>query len=512
MPAATAGRRAARLLQRRCAHATPPPQPEGGGGGVLRRIRELVGAAPRRTAVELAEPPEPAPVPAARGDSAAAAAAEAAAPARVRPGRHNGALFGAQPQREEIPLHPAEEQQPRTVWLHPEMPVDPTEHFLKQGRELLQDMQDGGYVSLIRETGVPGLWCLQIENLEMGNAITGEMMLQLEETMRMVNRALKTNNEVMALIVRGGGLNFSYGTSPTLHQEKWWQEEGHVLSRYMHALTLELSSLPIITIAAIEGVCAGTALELAAACDFRIVSSAGMLQFADTQLGLIPGWGGAQRVARITSGRAALLMAASGKPCSPQDALELGLADMISRPGETYDDAVTFVRENLHDYSGIGGTHGEVTWRREAIRGMKDNIVASDLFESIEAIQGTEGRNFRKSWDLNAKVMADRRQQAIGLRRAGINHSLEAWNVATDPFATSIPPDEEVGRHGISPVADNTRWGRAKGSTQEAFDSILARPPAEALPSSPESARFMRRQKLIGESERHPGPSRLLDG
>eukprot|EP00756_Hemistasia_phaeocysticola_P053882 Hpha_TRINITY_DN29829_c0_g1::TRINITY_DN29829_c0_g1_i1::g.2892::m.2892/K18426/ECHDC1; ethylmalonyl-CoA/methylmalonyl-CoA decarboxylase len=451
-------------------------------------------AAPRPT-VDVADAPEPATPPAVTTEGPQPHRKPQGPPLTVRPGRRSGQLFPAAPAREEVQAHAAEVKEPRTQFFHADLPHDPTSDFLRQGRELLSDMQDGGRVACIAETGVQGVWCLQLENLEHNNAITGDMMLELEETMRMVNRAIKTNHEIMALVVRGSGLNFSHGTAASVHQEKWWKEEGAVLSRYMNAITLELSSLPIVTIAAIEGVCAGTAAELAAACDFRVMSSEGMMQFADTHLGLTPGWGGAQRMAKITSSRAALLMIASGKPCSANDALDLGLADSLSRPGEAYDDAIEFIRNNLHDYSGIGGTHGELTWRRESIRMMKDNIVAADLFESVEAIQGTEQRNFRRSWDLNAKVMTERRMHAIGLNRAGVNRALEAWAVVTDPFATTIPPEEDVGKHGLTPASNNTRWGKMAVSTMGAFDTIMARKPHEPLPSSPESGSFLRGQQ-----------------
>eukprot|EP01059_Diplonema_ambulator_P016050 TRINITY_DN27323_c0_g1_i1.p1 TRINITY_DN27323_c0_g1~~TRINITY_DN27323_c0_g1_i1.p1 ORF type:complete len:497 (+),score=124.11 TRINITY_DN27323_c0_g1_i1:29-1492(+) len=402
-----------------------------------------------------------------------------------------GPMFAPEPSsRSELEPHPAKVAAPRPFRMHIEYREDPVISFVQQGRELLQGIDDGGRVATIGQTGVDGIWCIQLENLRQGNAITGEMMMQLEESMRMVNRAIKTNHEIMGLVIRGSGLNFSYGTSESISKEMTTGEEALIISRYMSSILLELQSLPVVTIAALEGVTAGSAAEIALACDFRIAAEDSMFQFSDTMNGLTPGFGGASRLADITSPRAALLLTASGKPVDPEEALELGLVDCITKPGATYNEAIKFFESNLHDHSGLGGQFGEKTWRRHSVRRMKDNVVASSVYSHFAA-QETEARNFQSTWNINAKVMTERRAQATGLMRASINTALEDWATLTDPFAMSLPLHEDVGK-GLTPASSDNLIGRASNSVEHAFTALFERKANQPLLNSPQSESFMK--------------------
>ena len=437
--------------------------------------------------------------------SAAAAGAASAAPAAASSGRHSRTrMFAPQPERRrDVPLAPEEVAAPRPVMVQATLNDDPVLDFLRQGKELLRDMHDGGDCRIVSETGVAGVWCLQLENLGEGNAVTGEMMLKLEEALRMVNRSIKTHSELIALVIRGSGLNFSYGTSKSVHQEMFEHDEGLIISRYMSSILLELQSLPIVTIAAIEGVAAGSAAEIALSCDFRIAAEDSILQFADTQNGITPGWGGTQRLAGITSPRTALLLTASGKPVTADEGLGLGVVDCVAQPGDTYNEAINFVETNLHDHTGLGGTHGEPTWRRHSIRRMKENVVATELFPTPEQHNDIEARNFQKTWFNDGKTMVERRQQASGLRRASINTALEDWATLADPHAMSLPLDEDVGL-GLLPASQgsNTGWGRIGHDVDRAFTALFERKANQPVLGSPASESWVK-HKYVEEEQRH---------
>ena len=405
--------------------------------------------------------------------------------------RQPGSLFAAEPaSRQDIPQHPAEKEIPRPVLVHKPIVDDPVLDFIKQGRELLDGIEDGGAARMVSETGVPGVWCLNLENIGEGNAITGEMMKQLEEAMRMVNRSIKTNSELLALVIRGSGLNFSFGTSKSIHQEMFEGDEGLILSRYMSSILLELSQLPIITIAAMEGVTAGSASEVALSCDFRIASEDAMLQFADTINGVTPGWGGAQRLANITSPRTALLLTASSKPVTSAEAMDLGIVDCICKPGDSYNEAISFIEGNLHDHSGLGGTHGEITWRRHGIRRMKENVAVSEMFTDQLLLADIESRNLKKIWT-NAKIMTERRSYAAGLQKAALKSALEDWSTLTDPHAMSLPLHEDIGK-GLEPVLWGSTWGRIGWDVDHAFTALFERKPNQPLLNSPQSTSFVK--------------------
>ena len=90
-----------------------------------------------------------------------------------------------------------------------------------------------------------------------------------------------------------------------------------------------LSTLPCMTVAAIDGSCLGAGAELALWCDRRVLSDSPqtVLGFPELQLGLIPGWGGTARAARIAGLANAIAWITRGKMVSAADARALGLAD-----------------------------------------------------------------------------------------------------------------------------------------------------------------------------------------
>jgi 3-hydroxyacyl-CoA dehydrogenase / enoyl-CoA hydratase / 3-hydroxybutyryl-CoA epimerase len=92
----------------------------------------------------------------------------------------------------------------------------------------------------------------------------------------------------------------------------------------------KLAALPMPTLAAIRGACLGGGLELALACDYRLVfdKPSTQLGLPEVTLGLLPGWGGTQRLPRIVGLRRALEMILEGKRLGAREALRAGLADV----------------------------------------------------------------------------------------------------------------------------------------------------------------------------------------
>ena len=95
------------------------------------------------------------------------------------------------------------------------------------------------------------------------------------------------------------------------------------------SLFARLSNRPWPSLALVDGMCLGGGLELALACDFRIVTAAErtMLGFPEVKLGLLPGWGGTVRLARLVGPGAAVELIASGEHVTAAAATRLGIAD-----------------------------------------------------------------------------------------------------------------------------------------------------------------------------------------
>lgn len=99
-------------------------------------------------------------------------------------------------------------------------------------------------------------------------------------------------------------------------------------------LMARIAALPQTTVAAIDGACLGGGLELALACDARVASDGEktVLGLPEVQLGILPGWGGTQRLPRLIGFTPALELILAGKRLDARKALKLGLVDRVAGP------------------------------------------------------------------------------------------------------------------------------------------------------------------------------------
>lgn len=111
----------------------------------------------------------------------------------------------------------------------------------------------------------------------------------------------------------------------------------------------EISSLPFPTAAAISGPCVGGGLELALACRHRIVSDHKSTQIGlpEVKLGLVPGFGGTQRLPRLIGIRPTLDLILSGRMLTPQEALQIGLVHEVVSFHRLRDRAAKLLRGEL---------------------------------------------------------------------------------------------------------------------------------------------------------------------
>ncbi len=110
-----------------------------------------------------------------------------------------------------------------------------------------------------------------------------------------------------------------------------------------------LERLAIPTVAVIHGPCLGGGLEFALACRYRIARDDSKTQFGlpEVRLGLLPAWGGTQRLPELVGLEAALRMLWTGRKVSPRQALELRLVDAIWPPEKFEVGVKQFVAERL---------------------------------------------------------------------------------------------------------------------------------------------------------------------
>ncbi len=151
-------------------------------------------------------------------------------------------------------------------------------------------------------------------------------------------------SDARALIVTGAGnrafcagADISELMGRSIEQEKAGAERGQ-------RSFAKLDTLPIPSLALINGYALGGGLELAMACTFRVCVPEARLGLPEIKLGLIPGYGGTQRLPRIVGETRALELVMSGRMVEAEEALSIGLVSRIL-DGTGLEEAKDFMRQ-----------------------------------------------------------------------------------------------------------------------------------------------------------------------
>jgi enoyl-CoA hydratase/carnithine racemase len=150
---------------------------------------------------------------------------------------------------------------------------------------------------------------------------------------------LHASTTYRAVVFTGGARHFAAGADVKelldLTAERF-HERNQVLQQAFHAL----ATAPQVTIAAINGYALGGGCELALAADFRIAGSGAVLGLPEITLGIMPGSGGTQRLARAVGHARAKDLILSGRFVPAEEALRIGLVDRVVGDAEVLDVAV----------------------------------------------------------------------------------------------------------------------------------------------------------------------------
>jgi len=158
------------------------------------------------------------------------------------------------------------------------------------------------------------------------NALNGQLMLELATAFDLA----EANLDVRALIITGSGRAFVAGADIENLQKLSDTFGGREAALTGQDLMNTLAAMPFPTIAAINGFALGGGLELALAADLRVASEDARLGLPEVGLGLIPGYGGTQRLPRLIGMGRALDLIYTGRHVPAQEALELGLVNRVA--------------------------------------------------------------------------------------------------------------------------------------------------------------------------------------
>jgi enoyl-CoA hydratase len=175
------------------------------------------------------------------------------------------------------------------------------------------------------ETAVDGrVATVVINRPEAMNAFNTELLGLLHDEIL----ALGTRGDVGALVLTGTGKSFGAGAD-IAEMRDYTPEQAREFSELGQRATTAIESIPQPVIAAVNGFALGGGCEIAMACDVRLCSESARFGQLEVNLGIMPGWGGTQRLIRICGPGFALDLMFTGRMASAEEALRWGLVSAV---------------------------------------------------------------------------------------------------------------------------------------------------------------------------------------
>ena len=169
-----------------------------------------------------------------------------------------------------------------------------------------------------------GVATLTIDRPDALNALDVETLEAMETTLDEA-----ADSEARVLVVTGAGDTAFVAGADISYMRDLTTPEAQAYAELGHRVTNAIASFPGPTIAAINGHALGGGCELALACDLRVASERATLGQTEIDLGIIPGWGGTQRLSRIVGDETARRLVFFGDRLDATDAHEIGLVGEV---------------------------------------------------------------------------------------------------------------------------------------------------------------------------------------
>lgn len=191
------------------------------------------------------------------------------------------------------------------------------------------------------KTIAENIFLLEVSRPARRNALDWESMAAFAEAIE----AAHTQPDLRALIIVGGGSTFIAGGDLKALHNTASEADGKRLSQTMTRALNRLEALPSPVIAAINGPARGGGAEIALACDLRIMDERANLGFVQISLGLIPGWGGGQRLLHLVGYSRAMEILLTGRILPADELLMLGLCNRVVPEQQALDSALELARQ-----------------------------------------------------------------------------------------------------------------------------------------------------------------------
>ncbi len=181
-----------------------------------------------------------------------------------------------------------------------------------------------------------GVAVLRLDNPKV-NALSGALLGQLEAAARAL-----AEDPPGAVVVTGGDRIFAAGADIS---EFGGSDKADVVSGNFRRALDALAAIPQVVVAAVAGYALGGGCELALACDLRVASDRAKFGQPEILLGIIPGGGGTQRLARLVGPARAKDLILTGRQVDADEALRIGLVDRVVPHEDVNDQALALAAE-----------------------------------------------------------------------------------------------------------------------------------------------------------------------
>lgn len=252
-----------------------------------------------------------------------------------------------------------------------------TEKFEPGSGEEIRLERDGAVATLV------------IDRPAQRNALTIEACEQLHDIVSEVDG----DDDLRALVLTGTGPKSFIAGADINDLVKYTPAEAYRHIEVGHKLFTRIERLDIPTIASINGYCLGGGLEIAMACDIRVASSNAKFGQPEIGIGMIPGWGGTQRLQRLIGQSRATAMMLTGEMIDIDEAINCGL---VYRRYESVADLRDGTAELAHKLAGFAPLTMKATKQMIADAHdlsmeqilQRDSALLAYLYTTEDAIEG----------------------------------------------------------------------------------------------------------------------------
>ena len=178
-----------------------------------------------------------------------------------------------------------------------------------------------------------GVWLLRIDRPETRNALSPEVM---EEIAAELER-LDADPEVRCIVLAGNDTAFAAGADIRALRERTFEES---MRHPSAAFWRRIAAVKTPIVAAVSGFALGGGCELALSCDMIVASETAEFGQPEITLGIIPGGGGSQRLARVLGKQRTMELVLTGRRIDAKEAAHLGFVNSVTKKKEWLDDAV----------------------------------------------------------------------------------------------------------------------------------------------------------------------------